>query len=96
MKQINPQQEKILQTIDSASDSILSISHHIHAHPELGYEEVLASVLPSEPKNSALTLNVDTQVFQPPSAPAGVTAADLVAFLAEYGALPDLGHVGIM
>lgn len=94
MKPINPQQEKILQTIDSASDTILSISHRIHAHPELGYEEKYASALLSE--------SLEKFGFRVERGYAGIPTAFCarrgngngpgVAFLAEYDALPDLGH----
>ena len=42
---LTSQQHTILQSIDSASETILSVSHQIHAHPELGFQETFASNL---------------------------------------------------
>ena len=43
--EFNPVQEKIIHAIDEAADTIISVSHQIHDHPELGYDEVFASDL---------------------------------------------------
>ncbi len=42
---LDERQANILQAIDSATETILSASHKIHDHPELGYKEVFASGL---------------------------------------------------
>jgi amidohydrolase len=72
---------------------LVDVSHRIHAHPELGYEErfahdLLTGVLESEglsPQRSAFGLDT---AFVARAGSRGPT----VAVLCEYDALPGLGH----
>ncbi|MFM8321384.1 MAG: M20 family metallopeptidase [Chloroflexota bacterium] len=90
---MNPLQQRLTGAIDAARETILSVSHQIHAHPELGYQEVFASDL--------LARTLQAAGFQVESGFAGIPTAlrawkgrggRRVAFLAEYDALPGLGH----
>jgi amidohydrolase len=91
---LDARQEKILQAIDAAAESILSTSHQIHDHPELGYQEVFASGL--------LADTLAAHGFEVERGYAGIPTAlcarkgngrgPRVAFLAEYDALPGIGH----
>ena len=85
----------IIRRIDDLSDALLAVSHDIHAHPELAFQEhhavgVLADALEAE------DLRVDRGVFtletafeaRLPTRGEGPT----VAILAEYDALPGIGH----
>lgn len=92
--ELKTQQRIIIDTIDYASETILSISHQIHAHPELAHEEKFASGL--------LADTLETFGFDVERGVAGMETAFCarkgkvtgphIAFLAEYDALPGLGH----
>ncbi len=87
-------QEKIIESIDAASEQIRDISHQIHDHPELGYQEKFASGL--------LCDALEQYGFEVEREFVGISTAfcarrgngkgPRVAFLAEYDALPELGH----
>ena len=87
-------QQLIIQAVEEARDTILDVSHQIHAHPELGYEEVFASGL--------LMQTLEEHGFQVEKGYSGIPTAfcarkgtgngPRVAFLAEYDALPVVGH----
>ena len=91
---LNTHQEDILRAIDSAADTIINVSHQIHSHPEIGYEEVFASGL--------LVQVLETNGFEVEREYAGIPTAfcarkgkrtgPRIAFLAEYDALPGIGH----
>ncbi|MBW2280822.1 MAG: M20 family metallopeptidase [Deltaproteobacteria bacterium] len=84
----------VCKTIDRLQDDLLSVSHEIHAHPELAFEEVRASALLIETLERA-DLRVEhgayglATAFETEFGPEG---APLVALLAEYDALPGIGH----
>ncbi len=92
--ELDNRQSRIIQTIDHAAEEIIQISHQIHDHPELGYQEVFASRL--------LVEMLEKQGFQVEKGYAGIETAfcarkgsgvgPRVAFLAEYDALPGIGH----
>ena len=85
----------IRERIDSLSDTLLSVSHEIHAHPELAFEERRAAALLSDTLD-AQGLPAERGVFtletafeaRLPTRGDGPT----VAILAEYDALPGIGH----
>ena len=92
--ELDSQQKIIIETIDTASETILSISHQIHEHPELAHEEKFASGL--------LADTLETFGFDVERGVAGMDTAFCarkgknpgphIAILAEYDALPGLGH----
>ena len=81
--------------IDDLSDTLLEVSHSIHAHPELAFEERHAAGLLADTLD-AQGLTAERGVFtletafeaKLPTTGAGPT----VAILAEYDALPGIGH----
>jgi amidohydrolase len=88
-------QEKIIVSIDTASDQVLDVSRQIHDHPELGSQEFFASGL--------LVQTLREHGFEIETGFAGLETAfcarkgkpgikPVVAFLAEYDALPEIGH----
>ena len=88
-------QEKITASIDAASEKVLEVSHQIHEHPELGNQEFFASGL--------LGQILKDYGFEVETGFAGLETAfcarkgkpgskPVVAFLAEYDALPEIGH----
>lgn len=86
---------KVLQYIDENRDRFIRISHEIHARPELGNEEYFASNLLSKTlKDAGFSIERDIAGHETgfiatyESEKAGPT----IAYLAEYDALPGLGH----
>ncbi len=92
--QLGDQKQHILQAIDDAADQILSVSHQIHERPELGYEEVFASTILSETLEK-FGFHVERRFAGIPTAfcaRKGPGGGPRIAFLAEYDALPEIGH----
>ncbi len=85
----------VLSAIEAARETILAVGDDIHAHPELGLEEHYAVDL--------LTSTIASFGFEVERPVGGIDTAFVarkrgkgegprVAFLAEYDALPGLGH----
>ena len=80
--------------VDARASTLLDVSHDIHGHPELAFEEhrahdLLTSVLEEE------GLATDRGHLDLPTAfaaTAGRGDGPLVAVLLEYDALPEIGH----
>jgi amidohydrolase len=79
--------------IEDARDELVALSHFIHAHPELGYEEFVSS--------EAIVAKAETWGFGVERSLASLPTAfratkgtgDLnIVFCAEFDALPDVGH----
>ncbi|MFC6038039.1 M20 family metallopeptidase [Paenisporosarcina macmurdoensis] len=86
---------RIYESIDSHAERLISLAKEIHAKPEIGNEEVFASYSLSEYLREfgfEVTLSVaghDTAFYAVKDS--GVEGPT-IAFLAEYDALPGLGH----
>jgi amidohydrolase len=85
---------RVREAIDAVGDELIALSREIHAHPELAFEEVLASRRLAE---TARKHDVDAElgVFGLETAiraEFGAAAAPTVALLSEYDALPGIGH----
>ncbi|TDT61012.1 M20 family metallopeptidase [Fonticella tunisiensis] len=88
--------ERIIFEIDNNREKYIDISHSIHDNPEIGNEEVFASNLLKE--------TLEREGFQVEGGVAGHATAFIarkkstskggptIGFLAEYDALPGLGH----
>ena len=84
---------RVIDEIDRRADQLLEVSHQIHEHPELGWEErfahdLLSSVLDDEglaPTRGAYDLPTAFEARAGNEGP-------LVAVLCEYDALPGVGH----
>ena len=86
----------IKSSIDDARDELVAVSKDIHAHPELNYQETYSS--------AALATALERHGFSVQRGVGGVDTAfraeaqgqagdgPTIAFLAEYDALPDIGH----
>ncbi|MCW5883153.1 MAG: amidohydrolase, partial [Anaerolineae bacterium] len=91
----NPLDQRLLDAIDAQRALIFDVSDQIHAHPELQYQEVFAADLLTR-TFEAYGFAVERGVCDMPTA--FVARMDsgkpgpTVAFLAEYDALPNLGH----
>lgn len=85
--------ETARRAIAAAADDLIELSHFVHAHPELGYEEHESS--------SAVADAAEKAGFAVERGIAGLATAfrathgdgELrIVFCAEYDALPDVGH----
>ncbi len=86
----------ISNAVDALRDELIGISRDVHAHPELNYEERYSSAL--------LADVMERHGFQTERGAGGIETAfrstlnggagpgPTVAFLAEYDALPEIGH----
>ncbi|MCS0791625.1 M20 family metallopeptidase [Cytobacillus firmus] len=95
VKALSELKEAIKKNVEESKELYLSASHQIHATPEIGNEEFFASGL--------LSGILEKEGFEVERAVAGHETAFLarkksdkpgpsIAFLAEYDALPGLGH----
>ncbi|PFH89016.1 M20 family metallopeptidase [Bacillus sp. AFS088145] len=92
---IETQREKIVKSIEESKEVYLEISHKIHEKPEIGNQEFFASETHTKILVEAgfdVTRNIAGHetgfVARKTSSKQGPT----IAFLAEYDALPGLGH----
>lgn len=102
---LNPKQ-RLVAAVDSMAAELRALALYIGQHPELGFQEYLASsalVEFLEGRNIAVrrgaggldtAFRVDISGLFSPAAtlPSGLEASPCVALLAEYDALPELGH----
>ncbi|TVS19003.1 MAG: M20 family peptidase [Gammaproteobacteria bacterium] len=86
--------ERMLVAVDAAADELIEISRDIHAHPELAFEEYHAAGRLTGAM-SARGLDVARGAYGLPTAfevEFGSGDGPCVALLAEYDALPGIGH----
>jgi len=79
--------------IRAAADDLIALSHRIHAHPELAFEEHRASAWVAGALSDA-GFAVRHGCYELPTAVEATigTGPTHVAICAEYDALPDIGH----
>ncbi len=83
------------RTVDELSERLIDLSRRIHEHPELSYEERRASGWISELVEATGRVAVERGVGGIETAfraRSGSQAGPRVAVLAEYDALPEIGH----
>ena len=87
--------EHVLRAIDTASEELVGLAKRIHANPEIAFQEVQSSQWLCETLEKH-GFKVMRGVAELPTAfraeVAGKKGGPTVAFLAEYDALPDIGH----
>jgi amidohydrolase len=91
---VNALKQRVAAAVDRLGDELTALSHRIHAHPELAFEETRAS--------GWLCEFLDTHGFQVEPGVGGVGTAfratletgpgPTLAILCEYDALPGVGH----
>lgn len=84
----------VCEAVDGMSDTLLAVSREIHANPELAFEEVKAAALLTRTTEEA-GLPVARGAYGLATAfesEFGKNDAPTVAILAEYDALPGIGH----
>tara|TARA_A100001037_G_C15150433_1_gene638866 strand:- start:4863 stop:6044 length:1182 start_codon:yes stop_codon:yes gene_type:complete len=92
---VEKHQQTIIDRIDELADELLEVSHAIHANPELAFNEHFASKLLADTA-TRLDVPVTAGCYDLPTAfeahLAGTGPGPTVAILAEYDALPGIGH----
>jgi amidohydrolase len=94
------QKRGIAEAIDAARSELIDLSHRIHAHPEPAFEERYAADAVSEVlarhgfvvERPAGRLETAIRATLPRAAGSGPRHGPRIGILAEYDALPDLGH----
>ncbi len=86
--------DRVCQAVDRMRDELLRISRAIHAHPELAFEEhEAASLLVAALREAGLEVETGVHGLETAfSAEFGADGSPCVALLAEYDALPEMGH----
>lgn len=79
--------------VHGARESLIALSHFIHAHPELGYEEFQSADAVADAAETAGFV-VERGIASLPTAfrATSGTGALHIVFCAEYDALPEVGH----
>ncbi|MGH9113353.1 MAG: hypothetical protein ACRDZN_13825, partial [Acidimicrobiales bacterium] len=90
---ISDAKARLAAEVERRRELLLDVSHQIHAHPELGYEErfahdLLTRVLEQEGLAVTRSARGIGTAFE---ATAGATGPS-VAIVCEYDALPGIGH----
>jgi amidohydrolase len=81
------------ERVESARDSLIELSHRIHAHPELGFEEELASSWLCESLTDAGFAVEKGTCGLPTAFRARAGSGPLhIGICAEYDSLPGIGH----
>lgn len=89
------QRKRIIENIEAAKDLYIETSHRIHANPEIGNQEFFASQLLTEILEKAgfdVKRNVAGHETGFVARKASTKSGPVIGFLAEYDALPGLGH----
>jgi len=75
------------------SDDLIALSHFVHAHPELGYEEFLSSAAVADAAEAA-GFRLERGIAALPTAFRATMGSGAlhVVYCAEFDALPDVGH----
>ncbi len=89
----SPEKQAVRRAIDRAGEQLIGLSHRIHAHPELGFKEELASTWCAESLEAG-GFTLERGVADLPTAfIATIGDGPLrVAICCEYDALPEIGH----
>lgn len=89
----SPLKSAIASRVRKAAVDLVDLSHRIHAHPELAFEEIKASAWVAESLEGA-GFDVEHGCYGLPTAVrASIGSGPVhVGICAEYDALPDIGH----
>jgi amidohydrolase len=89
---IDELKDRACRRIDEVAQDLIDASHHIHRHPELNFEEHIASELLTRVANTH-GMPVDTNSFGCATGFAGdIGTGPTVCIMSEYDALPEIGH----
>ncbi|HEY5092334.1 MAG TPA: M20 family metallopeptidase [Acidimicrobiales bacterium] len=81
------------EAVREHADDLIMLSHFVHAHPELGYEEFLSSAAVADAAERA-GFSVERGIASLPTAFRATKGSGAlhVVYCAEFDALPDVGH----
>ena len=84
---------EVCAAVDRLGPELVAVSHEIHAHPELAFEEVRASrLLADTAKGHGLEARLGVYGLDTAIEAQVGAAGPTVALLSEYDALPGIGH----
>ncbi len=91
---IDPLKQAICDWVDSRRSDLLAISHELHANPELAFKEHKAcALLVRSLRDSGLEVQAGSHGLDTAfRSDFGGSSSPCVALVAEYDALPDIGH----
>jgi amidohydrolase len=95
MSNVDELKQRVVDAIEARRDELIRIADTIHANPELAFEEYEAAALLSdtlEDNGFAVERGVAGLETAFVATLSGRAQSPRLAFLAEYDALPDLGH----
>ena len=95
MMNVTDLKQRALATIDAHSAELIQLSSTIHANPELAFQEMQSAAYLSdtlERHGYAVTRGVGTLATAFRAEHPGQASGTTIALLAEYDALPDIGH----
>lgn len=85
--------QRVVKAIEGARSDLVELSHFIHAHPELGYEEYESStVLENAAERAGFEVERGSGGLATAFRATKGTGRFHVVYCAEYDALPDIGH----
>lgn len=91
-REIDELKKKACARIDAVAQTLVEVSHNIHAHPEQNFNEVFASELLVRTANE-LGLTTEAHMYGCDTGFSGETGSGpTVCVMSEYDALPDIGH----
>jgi len=83
----------VCEAVDARRALLLDVSHEIHAHPELAFEEVRASaLLAATLRDAGLAVEAPAYGLATAFEARAGTSGPTVSLLAEYDCLPGIGH----
>ena len=84
---------RVVAAVDERSELLLDVSHQIHAHPELGYEEVFAhELLTKVIADEGLPVEAHAFGLDTAFAARAGSSGPTITVCCEYDALPGIGH----
>jgi amidohydrolase len=90
---IDALKKEVCASIDRLARELLDVSHEIHAHPELAFEERLAARLLAEAaRRRGLAVHQNVYGLETALEARVGKTGPTVALLSEYDALPGIGH----
>lgn len=85
--------QAVCRAVDERREALLAVAHEIHAHPELSFQEHRAAALLARAlKEAGLPVEAPAFGLETAFEARAGSAGPTVALLAEYDALPALGH----
>ena len=87
------QLDTIQSAVEAARGELVALSHFVHAHPEMGYEEFESSAAVANALEAAgFTVERGIAGLETAFRATKGSGALTIAFCAEFDALPDVGH----